>query len=290
MKTKLQYSVTPCLLILGLGFCVATAQAQEQKDPYKKPAANVSPAVPAASSSPTPAAATPEEPDMNEDYCVTATIEWIDLSTGDAMSLMRGGLAPNSKELIQKIRDFEAQGRATLVEAQSITTKSGQRATSEGTKEFIYPTEFHPFETKGLSEANINLSNTPVKDGKIIIQQEAPGSAPPTAFEMRPVGGRFELDPVIRSDGKTLDLNMAPEYTIFTGWQEIGKVRIGGETLPMVEQPLFATTKITTAVTIESGQTIVAGMTNVQKEDGTIDATKKRFVLVHGMIFPIRPQ
>lgn len=290
MKIHLHFRFTHVLFILGLGCYCASAQAQEQKDPYKKPATNAAPAIPSTSASSAPASSVPETSDMHENFCITATIEWIDLGTGDAISLMRGGLAPNSAELIRKIRDFEAQGKATLVDVQSLTTKSGQRATSEGVREIIYPTEFHPFETKGLTEANVNLSNTQVKDGKITLQQEAPGAAQPTAFEMRPVGGRFELDPLIRPDGKTLDINMAPEYTIFNGWQEFGKVRIGGETLAMVEQPHFATSRITTAVTIESGQTIVAGMTSVQKEDGTIDPAKKRLLLVHGIIFPIRPQ
>jgi len=281
MKTKQYYRIFLNLLLVSIGSTMASAQAPQQADPYKKAATSaVAPVVSEEASS-------PAEGNIDIEYNITATIEWLDLSNADAMSLMRGGLAPNSAELIQKIRELETQGKATLVEAQSVTTKSGQRATSEGVKEFIYPTEFKPFESKSLSEANVNLSNTQVKDGKITLQQEASGAAQPTAFEMRPVGGRFEVDPVIGSDGKTLHVNMAPEYVIFTGWQELGKVRLGGETLAMVEQPHFASTRITTAITIVSGQTIVAGMTNVQKEDGTIDPTKKRLLLVHGLIFPI---
>jgi hypothetical protein len=283
MKTKLHHPVTHFLLILGLGFYAASAQAQEQKDPYKKTAA-----IPAATPAPE-AAPAPEARSVEMEHCVTATVEWIDLSTADAMSLMRGSLAPNSPELIQMIRDFEAQGKATLLDAQSVTTRAGQRAISEGIKEVMYPTEFQALDTKGLTQANVNLSSTQVKDGKITLQQEASSSASPISFQMRATGGRFELEAVVGADGKTLELSMAPEYIIFTGWQQFGSVRIGGETRPIVEQPHFASSKISTSMMIESGQTIVAGMTNVQKEDGTIDSTKKRLLLVHGLVFPVRP-
>lgn len=279
MKTKQYHPIIRRFFILGLGFFMVSAQAQEQKDPYKKPAANAAPAQ----------APTPKEPVIEEAYhLVTVTIEWIDMSNGDAMQLMRGGLAPNSVELIQKIRDLETQGKATLINSQSVTTRSGSRATSEGTKEFIYPTEFESPNTKSANKAPSNPPKPEADEGKKAIQQDSPSTPSPTAFEMRPVGGRFELDPVIGPDGKTLDINMAPEYVIFTGWQEYGKVRIGGEIVSMVEQPIFASSRVTTSVTIVSGQTIVAGMVTVQKEDGTVDTTKKRLLLVHGLIFPVR--
>lgn len=285
MKTPLHSPFICGLFIFGLGFCCASAQAQEQKDPYKKTAANAASATPSASGSQAPASSAPKEPDANDNYCVTTTIEWIDIGNSDVMSLMRGSLAPNSAELIQKIRELETQGKATLVDTQSVTTKSGQRATSEGTKEFIYPTEYDPVDSNSANKAPAKAG-----DEKKAIQEDSTSTPTPTAFEMRPVGGRFELDPVAGPDGKTLDINMQAEYNLFTGWEGYGKMRVGGEIVPMVQQPIFASSKITTAVTIMSGQTIVAGIVTVQKEDGTIDPTKKRLLLVHGMIFPIRPQ
>lgn len=281
MKTKQNHPIIHRLSILGLSFFMVSAQAQEEKDPYKKPAVNAAPAV-------APVTPVPKESNVEADYCVTATIEWIDMSNGDVMSLMRGDLAPNSAELIQKIRDLEAQGKATLVNAQSVTTRSGQRATSEGTKEFIYPTEFERASTKNTNKAPANSPKIEAGEKEIVTQQDSSGTSSPTAFEMRPVGGRFELDPVIGPDGKTLDLNMAPEYTIFTGWEGYGKVSVGGKIVPIAEQPIFACSKVTTAVRIMSGQTIVAGMVTVQNEDGTVDPTKKRLLLVHGLIFPVR--
>lgn len=283
MKTKQNHPIIHCLSILGLSFFMVSAQAQEEKDPYKKPAVNVAPAV-------APVTPVLKESNVEADYydCVTVTTEWIDISTADAMALMRGGLAPNSAELIQKIRDLEAQGKATLVDAQSVTTRSGQRATSEGTKEFIYPTEFESPNTKSANKAPSNPPKPEADEDKKAIQQDSTSTPTPRAFEMRPVGGRFELDPVIGPDGKKLDINMAPEYTIFTGWEGYGKVSVGGKTVPMAEQPIFACSRITTAVSIVSGQTIVAGMVTVQKEDGTVDPTKKRLLLVHGLIFPVR--
>lgn len=279
MKTNLHSPFIQRLLLLSLGLCVASAQAQEQTDPYKKPAAT-------ASTPATPEPADPEQAIM-EDGMVSVTAEWMDLNTADAMSLMRGGLPPNSPALIQKIRALEAEGKAILIDAHSVITRSGQRATSEGTKEFLYPAEAQIVDKGGLTQANLNLSNTKLADGKITIVQEASSTPMPTSYEMRNLGGRMEIDAVIHADGKTIELNAMHEYTILAGWQEYGKVQVGGEKLPMIDKPVFSVSKVITGLCIRSAQTAVVGMTNVQMEDGTIDPAKKRLLLVSGLIFPV---
>jgi general secretion pathway protein D len=118
----------------------------------------------------------------------------------------------------------------------------------------------------------------------------------PTAFEMRPVGVRMEVDPVIGENG-SIDLNLLPEVTEFDGFinygspiysvqpvteteiitntitDAIGNV-IGTVLTPVtnivgsnrveltpniINQPIFSTRKVKTSVTVWDGQTVALG-------------------------------
>ncbi|MFZ4763630.1 MAG: Amuc_1098 family type IV pilus outer membrane protein [Roseimicrobium sp.] len=154
-----------------------------------------------------------------------------------------------------------------LMSAPSVTTRSGQRATIEVVREFIYPTEFDPPQipqtvgaTTGASLGGASGASTfPVTP------------TTPTAFEMRPVGVRMEVDPVIGPDGYTIDLNLAPEVTEFEGFINYGSPintasidALGNPTTlvltdNIINQPIFSTRKVTTAVTVWDGQTVAMG-------------------------------
>ena len=165
------------------------------------------------------------------------------------------------------IRALSQQKGVDLMSAPSVTTRSGQRATVEVIREFIYPTEFDPPQipqtvgaTTGTSLGGASGASTfPVTP------------TTPTAFEMRPVGVRMEVDPVIGPDGYTIDLNLAPEVTEFEGFINYGSPistasvdALGNpatiELTPnIINQPVFSTRKVTTAVTVWDGQTVAMG-------------------------------
>jgi general secretion pathway protein D len=154
--------------------------------------------------------------------------------------------------------------------APSVTTKSGQRATVEVVREFLYPTEFDPPEIPQQFGA---VGQTTLGGG---IGGTQSGSFPvtpttPTTFEMRPVGVRMEVDPVLGADGYTIDLNLAPEVTEFEGFINYGSpiqttsTNALGQSVPnvltpnIINQPVFSSRKVTTAVTIWDGQTVAMG-------------------------------
>ncbi|WP_240914704.1 Amuc_1098 family type IV pilus outer membrane protein [Roseimicrobium sp. ORNL1] len=164
------------------------------------------------------------------------------------------------------IRALSQKKGVDLMSAPSVTTRSGQRATVEVIREFIYPTEFDPPQipqTVGATTGTIGggggASTFPVTP------------TTPTAFEMRPVGVRMEVDPVIGPDGYTIDLNLAPEVTEFEGFINYGSPintsstdALGNPTTLVltenrIEQPVFSTRKVTTAVTVWDGQTVAMG-------------------------------
>jgi general secretion pathway protein D len=153
-----------------------------------------------------------------------------------------------------------------LMSAPSVTTRSGQRATIEVIREFIYPTEFDPPQipqTVGATTGGVAGFGS---SGSFPVTPTTP-----TAFEMRPVGVRMEVDPVIGPDGYTIDLNLAPEVTEFEGFVNYGSPintssidALGiAQTIELtpntINQPIFSTRKVTTAVTVWDGQTVAMG-------------------------------
>lgn len=166
------------------------------------------------------------------------------LVVDDAAGLQNLGIlgADQATALLQKLSQ---QKGIDLMSAPSVTTKSGQKATVEVVREFIYPTEYEPAKQLG-------------KDQPVI-------PTTPTAFEMRPVGVRMELNPTLLEDGK-IDLTLTPEVTSFEGFMDYGKsIEKPGDASSTVlsenkiQQPIFHSLKTTTSVIMQPGQSIVFG-------------------------------
>lgn len=171
------------------------------------------------------------------------------------------------------IRALAQKKGVDLMSAPSVTTKGGQKATVEVIREFIYPTEFDPPQIP----TNVGGNGG---GGGAGVGNTTPTSIPvtpttPTAFEMRPVGVRMEVDPVIGENG-SIDLNLLPEVTEFDGFVNYGSPIysvtpasfIGGVLQPasrveltpnVINQPIFSTRKVTTSVTVWDGQTVALG-------------------------------
>ncbi|WP_346331157.1 Amuc_1098 family type IV pilus outer membrane protein [Prosthecobacter sp. SYSU 5D2] len=179
------------------------------------------------------------------------------------------------------IRAMSQRKGVDLMSAPSVTAKHTQRATVEVVREFIYPTEFDPPQIP----TNVGAIQGGGGGGG--------GSIPvtpttPTAFEMRQVGVRMEVEPSVGADGYTIDLQLNPEVTEFDGFinygSPINSVNPGSpasqfldlitglvtttaavppstvELTPnIINQPVFSVRRVTTNVTIWDGQTVVLG-------------------------------
>lgn len=146
------------------------------------------------------------------------------------------------------IRALSQKTGADILSAPSVTARSGQQASIEVIREFIYPTEYDPPELPNV-----------VAGGAFPVTP-----ANPTAFETRSTGVTLEVDPVIGADGFTIDLNLAPEVVEFDGFVNYGSpISAGASTTPItanrIVMPVFSTRKVTTAVTVWDGQTVVIG-------------------------------
>lgn len=176
------------------------------------------------------------------------------------------------------LRALSQRKGVDLMSAPSVTTKGGQQATVEVVREFIYPTEFDPPQIP----TNVGATTGGAAGGGASAIPVTPTT--PTAFEMRPVGVRMEVDPVIGENG-SIDLNLLPEVTEFDGFVNYGSpiysvqpitnpiydifgVLIGYQTVGsqrieltpnIINQPIFSTRKVKTSVTVWDGQTVALG-------------------------------
>jgi general secretion pathway protein D len=169
------------------------------------------------------------------------------------------------------IRALNQKKGVDLMSAPSVTTKSGTRATVEVVREFYYPTEFDPPQIP--QQFGGNGGNVSLNGGG---GGSSGGSFPvtpttPTNFEMKPIGVRMEVDPVVGPDGYTIDLTMAPEVNEFEGFINYGSPiqtssqdALGNPTTVVltenrIPQPVFSTRKVSTSVSVWDGQTVVMG-------------------------------
>ncbi|MBK8038451.1 MAG: hypothetical protein IPK22_15170 [Verrucomicrobiaceae bacterium] len=182
------------------------------------------------------------------------------LDSPDAMSNLGVLTAEKAAAVLLKLEKMPGH---SLLLAPSFATKGGVRATSESTREFIYPTEFTPpkLSTESSDKA---VQLTP---GQVI----AATPTTPRNFEMRMTGFKLEIEPTVGPDGKTIELNLSPELVTFEGFMNFsspikavaadkdGKLSEAVLTENQVFQPVFSTMKTTTGVTVMSGNVLVLG-------------------------------
>lgn len=155
---------------------------------------------------------------------------------------------------------------SSLLNAPSLTTRSGQRSTSESIREFVYPREYSaPRFTPATMDKPVQLSPG---------QGISASPALPETFQMRPLGFRLEVDPMIAQDGSTIEMNLAPELAAFAGFvnysspikaavtDKDGKITEVILTENQVQQPVFDIVKTNTAARVPSGHVLVLGGAN----------------------------
>ncbi len=177
---------------------------------------------------------------------------------------------------VQMIMRGLSQKKGTdLMTAPSVTARSGQKATIEIIREFIYPTEYEPPEIP-TSTGNGDSSGSIVGGGGGV-QSFPVTPATPTAFETRNTGVTLEIEPTIGENDYLIDLRFVPEITEFEGFINYGSpIQTGGTDLlgnPVqitltenrIEMPVFSTRRVNTSLTIYDGYTVAIG--GLMRED-----------------------
>ncbi len=153
-----------------------------------------------------------------------------------------------------------------LMSQDEVITRSGQNASIESVREFIYPTEYEPPQIPNSVGGGGTTPVTP---------------AQPTAFEMIKLGSVLEVLPQVSANRKLVNVSVKPTIKRFEGFVNYGvpivaqsesfgalpgppevlyKDTISGElTRNAILMPLFKTIRTSTEVTVADGQTIVIG-------------------------------
>ena len=174
--------------------------------------------------------------------------------------------------LRKTLADLTAKGEATVVETMLVIARSGQKATSESIKEYIYPTEYEPAGIFNLPSGNAE-SETPAEPQNLTV------GPTPTAFEARHLGSTFEIEPILGESGKIIDLRFVPEITYHTGnttWAEWKDER-GDASIRM---PTIYTARFNTSIVLMDGQPLFVAALSPKGPDGMPDLTRKLMVFV----------
>lgn len=178
---------------------------------------------------------------------------------------------------VQMILRGLAQKRGSdVMTAPSIVSRSGEKATIEIIREFIYPTEYEPPELPNQVAVGGGLGGNAAggnAGGNIFPVTPAT----PTAFETRNTGVTLEVEPTLGDDGYTIDLRFAPEIVEFEGFinygspiqtpatDALGNPIVVTITENRIEMPVFSTRRVNTALTIYDGHTVAVG--GLMRED-----------------------
>jgi len=176
---------------------------------------------------------------------------------------------------VQMIMRGLAQKKGTdLMTAPSVTTRSGQKATIEIIREFIYPTEYEPPELPNTVGATGGVGGG-LGGGGAGIFPVTP--ATPTAFETRNTGVMLEIEPTIDENNFVIDLRFVPEIVEFEGFINYGSPiqspssDLFGNPVTVtitenrIEMPVFSVRRVNTSLTIYDGYTVSVG--GLMRED-----------------------
>ena len=174
---------------------------------------------------------------------------------------------------VQVIMRGLAQKKGTdLMTAPSITARSGQKATIEVIREFIYPTEYEPPE---LPQGGGGNGIGGIGGGNAAAMIATP--ATPTAFETKNLGVTLEIEPTIGENDFVIDLRFLPEIVEFEGFINygspilspgtdlLGNANTSVITENRIEMPVFSKRSVNTSLTIYDGYTVAVG--GLMRED-----------------------
>ena len=198
-------------------------------------------------------------------------------------------------EFKMMMRGLSQKKGADMMTAPSVTARSGQKATIEVIREFIYPTEYEP------PEIPQSVGGQGTSEGTVASVPVTP--ATPTAFETRNTGVTLEIEPTIGENDFMIDLRFVPEIVEFEGFINYGspimapaqpasvsqtfstildtatgqvtRLVTGETSVPAspesvltenrIEMPVFSTRRVNTSLTIYDGYTVAVG--GLMRED-----------------------
>lgn len=153
-------------------------------------------------------------------------------------------------ELTVILHALQQRDGINLLSAPKVTTRNGSPAEIKVVQELIYPTEY---------QQQAQSIGTTTSGNQSLVQIVVT----PSAFETRDLGVILGVTPTVGPDNETIDLAMNPQVVELIDWKDYGfEVPTSDPSRVQIihlNQPIFASRSITTAISIYDGQTVVMG-------------------------------
>ena len=176
--------------------------------------------------------------------------EWIELDHRMANKLIRKhGDQLSAKPLRKALGKLIDAKQAKLVQTAYLNTEQKQRAKTRSIDEHIAPTEYDP------PELPMEITQNTRKEDIVITP------AFPTAYDVRDVGTKVELEPDISDDGKKVTLNIAQEIVNLLRDRDVrGNAKKVPEPLAVIKLPAYYVTKLQGKLTLNANDFTLAAM------------------------------
>lgn len=213
---------------------------------------------------------------------IRVQVDYFEMSLETMADLLDDKKATESDEILRShVRLLVKEGKASIVDTQLLIARSGQKATTESIREFIYPTEYEPSEISNVVRVAGDGSKTEGADPTL-----ATGPTP-SAFETRNLGSTLEIEPLISADSKYIDLRLAPELVYhnknitYASWKD----KRGTADVVM---PEMYTLRVNTALTTRNGQYALVTAHSPRDKNGHVDYSRKIMVFVRSTIIEVK--
>jgi len=249
MTTMMRKCLIPTIFAGGLGLAALLAQ-EKDVDPF--------------------------EPGVGAPKLVKVRVEFVEMShekLTELLFLEEPG-SSDATALRKTVAELVKGGDASILETMMVVARSGQKATSESIREFIYPTEYEPPEVPMPK----NKGNLTPEDLKALGAMATP--ATPTAFETKNLGSILEVQPTISPDDGLVDLRFLPEIVWHTGNDVWVERKDGLGNVSKIEMPGFYKVSLNTAITCVPGQYNLVAALSPKDQNGVTDMTRKVMVFV----------
>ena len=211
------------------------------------------------------------------DYNIHIEMRIIALPAEDTLPLIE--LLKDTKRIektVATLHEMIAKKKAKLVDWPMLITKDGQRVVVENVDEMRYATDYSP-NTKEVNKEQAPAAEAEKTEEKTAGQDIASKKKAnititegiPSAFETRNIGVTLEIEPSLDRKTMQIAMQLAAQHVSLTGFDKHTIDADGRRTT--VEQPRFHTNKVTTNLTVHSGQPVLLGTYRTATPEGWLE-------------------
>ena len=179
-------------------------------------------------------------------------------------------------------------GRGRIVDHQASVTRSGNRSVWEDIHEVRYVTEYDVEGETPQIELPRNIKPNTVaeqlqvltlnRSAKIAMQKDPAVS--PKSFETRNTGYTVEYEPIIEQGTATVSMQIAVGDTKLVGHVACYQREVNGKMQTAIEQPIFATMKVSTNLSVTLGKPALLGINTPMEDDMKPSADRRILTFV----------